>query len=385
VKIACVADVHLWNHPQGCTRTSTGPLNERASQIASSLADAKAAAVVDDADGFVVLGDLFDRHNPAPPLVAAAQDALSHGQGRDKHRPPVWVLMGNHDMASTEEGHHALGPLHGYGEIRVVAETHAVLLDSGDGDDPLALGFLPYRPEPVEAWLEAELDTLANRMHGMTLRGGPRARVLLMHAGLRAGDEPPWLREGHDSVDAALVQRLAHDRGFTAIMAGNWHERRMFDGPCPALQVGALVPTGWDNPGTKGYGTVAFYDSTTGFSMVEIPGPRFLNCTPEEARATVASRGGHPGLGMYRIRIKGTASDPQLVNDLKAQGYGYVAEVVDDDEARVAGRAAAREARDATTLDKALAYYVEELVVQEPADKATVLDMANRYLKGQTV
>jgi hypothetical protein len=101
-------------------------------------------------------------------------------------------------------------------------------------------------------------------------------------------------------------------RNIKAICLGDWHQRRLWmdgkrRGDAPSspvrigadaehviLQGGALCPTGFDNPGLRGYGTLAFWDQDAHqLSWQEIPGPRFCVARSDEEEQAVVEEARH--------------------------------------------------------------------------------------------
>lgn len=106
--ISFIADTHIANHRRFAGE-SRACINVRCHTTLNSLEQA-----VESARGtLVVLGDIFDTVRPEPQVIAAVQLALW-----ETHT--TFLLLGNHDMVSTQPGDHALGPLAHAGRKSVV-------------------------------------------------------------------------------------------------------------------------------------------------------------------------------------------------------------------------------------------------------------------------
>lgn len=367
MRIACVADCHLGNHKQHGGPTVAG-LNLRCRQAMDVLSRATARAQALRVDVFAVLGDLFDSDRPEPQVIAAAQDALACFSG------PKLLLLGNHDMFSMAEGDHALGPLHGFGAMQVVEKPYGLTSASAQ------LLFVPFQPGPASAWFPKAVAQAAASVPHSTF-----PRVLLFHLGIKSEGTPPWLRDAHDAVELAQVADLCVDFEVDAALAGNWHARQRWPGVPEILQVGALVPTGWDNPGEEGYGTLALYDTTTRtLTCEELSGPRFLTLrTPQELQR--ARQLSDMGMQVYARFPADGASAVIQARELLAEGKenGWLAGgdlVLGDTEAKAQARTAATVARKSETLEQALAGYVAQMPLPDSVARAEVLARARRYL-----
>lgn len=218
---------------------------------------------------FVVCGDLFDTANPNPQILAAVGLVfLQHG-AMDFH-----LLLGNHDMRSNVPGDHALGLLGLMANVRVYDRPEEVVLDSSEPGGSIHLAMLPFHPGgPMTGALEAFASTLGS---------GATHRILCMHAGIIDKSTPPWLRESSEGVSEALIARLIRVDSFSILWAGNWHWSLTGRG---WQQIGALVPTGWDNAGSN-YGQMATADYRGQASQgglhrgYGIPGPSFHTVGP---------------------------------------------------------------------------------------------------------
>lgn len=243
---AVIADVHLANHRLLGGESRAG-LNTRAREICAVLARVAELVAGDD---LVIAGDLFDTARPSPQLIAAALDALAGARVR--------ALVGNHDQVSDAPGDHALGPLRHAGWAVV--------------DSPTSAGHvcLPYSRDHRVSTLDRLEALLAHRCHS-------EDALVVLHAGIDDGETtPPWLRGAPGSVPLDPLVELASRYGVRAVVAGDWHQQKRWERRgVQVAQVGALAPTGWDNPGLDGYGGLVTWDGTT-LATHQIPGPRFL-------------------------------------------------------------------------------------------------------------
>lgn len=369
-KLAVIADVHAGNHKvKG--GLLTGGINARCAQIIDALGRAAADARARGCAVLVVAGDLFDSMRPSPQVIAAVKDALRQGP-RD-----VVVMPGNHDRASDEDGDHALGPLRS--ECQVFATPGAFVVGRH------AVVVLPFRPKPGE-WLKSAIaDVLA------VVDGKPKASAVIAHFGISdASDNHPWVDANALPIEE-VVAALSEFK-IPRLLAGDWHAHRRWRGGVAqeVTQVGALCPTGWDNPGLDGYGTLMVIDLdepdvSRGTQVVEIGGPRFVSAdSPAALYELLNSR---PAVHAVHAIVK-AAPDALASTQAAAEALlvGKLAslQVLPDKAAVVAqAQAAAATATRAATLDAAVAWFVGSMPLAEGVDRAAVLGHCRRFLRLQ--
>lgn len=366
MRIAVVADVHVGNHKREGGPVVAG-VNTRCRQVLDTLRRSLEAA--HDCDSVVIAGDLLDSAKTEPQVLAATREVLR------ARKCPVFLMLGNHEMQSAQAGDNSLGVL-AEPDCPVV-ETPAVVEES-DG----AVWLVPFRPGNAREWLPRDVQTLAN-MESTRPHSGNRCRVLVIHLGIVDDDTPPFLRESHDAVPVQLLRDLMRQHGIDAVVAGNWHAHKTWDGGS-IVQVGALAPTGWDNPGLDGYGSLIRANTLSGSLRVwreEITGPRFV-----DVGSTLTLPQAPDGTQLYaRVRVPGgDVSDARSRGDqlVSAGRVAALAVQVDGTEARIAARESAAAARSAETLDESLAGYVARMTLPVDVDRAAVLALTRRFLAG---
>ena len=343
--IVAVADVHVGNHGRFGGELREG-LNRRCWAVLAALDYAVRVANEAGATLFIA-GDLFDRHDPPARMVAGVMQALSAADH-------VVVVCGNHDRADGD--HHALGPLSWLPNAQVV--TRPQVLYCG-GWEVLCV---PFQRGRGQDWLLPELARW-----GAT--PALHRRALVTHLGLRTPATPWFLRDSADAIDAPLLAEHLRAAGAELALLGNWHAPLdVRDGGVEIRQCGALVPTGWDDPGLD-YGRVVGPDGWLG---APAPGPRFLDWGRHELSLA-------PGAGQYvRARVS-AAQEAGVASELEAlRATGAVAafEVLVERAGAVAvaptpgvSRAAALRAR------------VDATEVREPGSREAVHEWLARELR----
>lgn len=358
--IALVADVHLANHRRlAVPGERDAGLNSRARQVLATLDLAIERAWKAKATDLVLLGDTLDSVRPEPQIVTALQARLRTWTALGRlHR--VHLLVGNHERASMADGDHALGPLEAVRNVFVYEKPVWV----GIPDGSIAL-MVPYLPGRIRDWLPAVLE---HQVKEMKAEVGPHAGLVLCgHFGIYDAAFPSWARESDGAIYVRELVALCKEHGISHVFAGDWHKRMtwVIDG-VTVMQIGALVPTGWDNPGGEGshYGTLALWRDGA-MSWEEMPGPRFVELEAREDGAIVLGNEhcGSPSYVRVRARADKAAGCREYLDKI-----GIPGEVIA--ESQVAERAKA------ATEPKTLTQAIDEFANGQPE----VIGRCRRYL-----
>lgn len=371
--ICAVADVHLGNH-----RRFGGPveasLNQRCRFTLDVYRRASERAAELNASAFVVLGDLYDDDRPLPQLITEVQRITSRA---DADGVTTVFLVGNHDQTSADARDHALGPLAPAGVV--VAEPRTLVV--GKGTDAVELGLLPFHVGLSEQWI-------ADAARAFEWRTTGQPRLLCIHAGVRDEKTPAYLQDSKDAIKAATLVELARELAVGVVLAGNWHQRRRWQSrgeqPVDVLQLGALVPTGWDNPGVDGYGTLAIYGADGVVRHESLPGPRFVRVKCEADLKVQLAFAEKRSVQLY---VQWEAAPDELADasrrmaELVEQSKVAAGEVIaGEQQAAEKAWAAAEAARSACSLEEALSAYVAEMDLPIDVDRDDVLDRSRKYL-----
>jgi calcineurin-like phosphoesterase family protein len=356
-----IADVHVGNHRQHGGPEVAG-VNERCEEVLTALRAASALCAPDDT--LVILGDLLDTTRPNPQILAATMAALPK-------TAKVLIMLGNHDRRSDAIGDHALGTLSYLSNVEVIEQP--CIREAWIGGPHLML--IPYHPAQSAESITDAVQGLAHRM--------PANGALCLHAGLWDDKMAPWAKAARSAISHAAAAELADSVDARLVVSGDWHDHRVYehfrvaDGSVTKIvQCGALAPTGWDNPGMGGYGSViSWRGGLTNICRIEIPGPRFLklDAAALEQRDLTASP--------HRIRVRVTALDAEEA--AIAATHPLVAEVRRADvDPKAAAAQAARAARSSATVEAALAVYCRDMALPDHIDPSLVAATARTYLAG---
>jgi hypothetical protein len=314
--VGIIADVHVHNHT-AFGGVVVGRRNERCTAIEACL-----RTVMDMTRDFGLLaiaGDLFDNDRPPPDHIHAVGDLLRGGCRKA-------LAVGNHDQHSTSPNDHALAPLGLVDGVTVYDTPGAVHVDA-----ETAVDILPF-------WVDV--------LHHI-----PRGRIVVAHHGIADEKTPPFLRHGKGVVQTSDLFTWMNMHGVDYYIAGDWHEHKHWEkGGKHIIQVGALVPTGWNNPGHYGYGSLIVIDDD-GWRRVVIPGPRFLYCASEEDVVKDARRAKKRGDVPY-VKAACPAFEHPDIEGCHIEWAPVIA------KAAGAVRVAADHLRSASTLDECLSGYV---------------------------
>lgn len=372
-KIAFVADVHVENHRR-LGGPTVGGINDRCQRILNVLSAAAHLAIKQECDGFIVAGDLFDSVRPTPQVITQVQGIFE--DLRVAACLPV-ILLGNHEQQSMLEGDHSLGPLLLCAEV--VDRPRVIWRKGWEG---VEVWCAPFQPGAGKDWLPSAMQKCSES----PITDKNSSRVLCVHLGMRDEKTAPWLQHANDAIDVTLVRDLCVQHGVKAVAAGNWHDRRSWtfnEGQADevsVLQVGALVPTGWDNPGRTGYGTLAIWDGSS-WDVRELPGPRFVRMGVGELRKLQRDGGDKDVFAQVDCGADELRDVAQEVAKAVAAGVlGPSEAVVDNTVIQAQARVAATAARSSKTLSEALEAFVRAMPLDEGVSRDAVMARSRRYL-----
>lgn len=348
--IAFIADVHVGNH-KFLGGDVSSRMNNRFRETNNILKYACQLAKSDGCDAMVVCGDLFDTDHPEPPQVAAVQEALTEG-------PDTYIILGNHEMCSMSPRDHALASMDGYtnpktgSTIRVIDKTELVHIGGYEKDQSILM--VPFRPGDAKTWFEAEV---------MSVKNIPENSLVAFHLGVSdnttAANEP-WMMGSHDQIHVKTLGNVMDRFGLSAAFAGNWHQHMFWelDRDKVVYQIGALVPTGWNNPGgDEHYGSLVYYDSSDGSILRNVvKGPRYHKFSSFQKWLP------HSSDEMMRARIEVSAAELEEVRaQVEAEmPMGYVEVVVGAKHTKQAAKAAAAKVKNAAYSQGDLRQYIHD-------------------------
>ena len=270
-RIAVIFDPHFWTF-----RRHGGPLVKGINRRGSLCLDV-GRRVVETVNqkraSLIVAGDLVDSAGPVSPQFA---HALRETLGR-LHKG-AYLMLGNHDM--TADGDHSLGIYTQHDDW-----TDVQVCDDINVDKRVCL--VPFHRDIRDA----------------RVRDVP---LVIAHFGIYDDSFPAWAKKVRGAWHVNALLAFMKDRNIKCLLAGDWHGRKLWmdcerQGNAPGspiqigadadhvvLQGGALCPTGFDNPGLHGYGTLAFWDTDEHrLSWQEMPGPRFYVARSEEEEQAI--------------------------------------------------------------------------------------------------
>ncbi len=359
-RIYFVADVHLGNHRQHGGAEVAG-VNARCGEIAAILGEAM--TLPQAGDTIVILGDLFDSARPSPQVISAAMAALSARATGVQ----VVILVGNHDRRSDAPGDTALAPLDWLTGVDVV-ERPMVLHRSG-----ARLLLVPYMPDQCSADLIAEVKAL-----GDTCASHTAPVIVGLHAGIIGDDAAPWAQAARNAITNGDLADVTASVGADFAISGDWHSHAVYENfnaqhghATRVIQCGALVPTGWNNPGLDGYGTI--YEWSAGkLVRHEVSGPRYV-------RTNTAGLAKLPKDTPHTLRVRIDAADAD--EEAAARADSRVCTVARADiDPKASATQAANAARSSASIEQAISAYCRNMDLPEGIDPALVAQTARSYL-----
>lgn len=385
IRVGFIADLHLANH-RIAGGSWQGGLNDRGRLTVDTFGNALSIAEAKGCSSVVAAGDVFDTTRPEPQLIAATQRMIN------MHDVDIDIIMGNHDQDSSEKGDHALGPLGELNECRVYERPDVKVLEDG-----AELIMMPFMAGPASEWFPREVDKLMTEWTTRYQHVHTRtpARVLVTHLGIHdqnIRDGSIWAGKADDAISFEQLTEVCERHGITMALAGNWHGRTKFASAMfTALQIGTLCPTGWDNPGMKGYGSLITIEfdkgAVTTVVVDEIPGPRFINVVSEKELAdAIAQNPRSSRKNQLFIRWSAKPADVSAarasLEDWQASGEIFSWDIrVDKEDGKLQAAAAAQAARSASTLQGVLGAYVAKMPLVNALDRDEVFRRCDAYLK----
>lgn len=353
-RIAFIADIHVGNPSAFGGHVDSG-INHRGQLILDSLKEAGRTILREKCDALVICGDLFDVADPPPQMVSRVMAILASLKGVKVH-----IIMGNHDMVSDAPLDNALGPLAFLPNVKV----HEICSNIDIGGTELLL--VPFQVGDCREWF-------ADAVAACRIETSSKKRVLAFHLGVVDEKTPEFLAHAHDAIPLQMLQQVVQEHSIDHAFCGNWHSPGRWGN---VHQVGALVPTGWDNPGWD-YGRVMILDTEiNNATPVHVPGPRFLTATSMDEVLVLQQEAKRRKCNLF-LSLKAEAS--KHLDEVRAMGISARA-VADTTAVREATRAAAVAVRKASTLEEALAKYVQAMPLEDGIKRDQVQAMAASYL-----
>ena len=356
-RIACTSDQHIGNHHRFADKKLDAGINRRCREHLEALRRANVRARQLDCTLHVLAGDTFEDEKPRPPIIAATQRVIASSG------IPHVIMRGNHDMASMARGDNSIAPL---APVATIVEE-PTLMQLGAGE----LWLVPFGARgQVNEWLPGvmrEFEEVSQH----------EVRVLLVHFGIAHAETPPWLKRGHNWIEYEELAPLLRKHGIMVALAGDWHEHHEFP---RALQIGALVPNGFSNPGLDLYGSLIVVDLESSIVQREVvPGPRFV-----KAKSVASAELPEDDSTLY---LEVTADPANLLDEtrklerLRETGVITAGEVkADKFSIELDAREAARSAQAADSLDEAVAAFVDRMSLPVEVSRDRVLARVKGFL-----
>jgi len=372
-RVAWLADPHVGNHRK-FGGPMVGSLNERCRLIVDSIRYAATIANEYKCEDLIVAGDLYDIAKPSPQMVGATMRAFRNFNN------DTLLLVGNHDLTSTDEHDHAMGSVLA-DNVGVQACEHPFLHVNGNSPQ-YSVVMIPFQPGDAREWLPGAVAKVCNPhdlIHEKT--------ALCIHLGVYSSEYVAFVGgdKSRDAVPVSLLGDLMDEHGIDICFAGNWHARKEFktESGKPIIQIGSLTPTGWNDKGLTGHGMYLWDPATNETEFREIAGPRFVDLPygvdeQDKALATLSKQ--PKKLSLY---VRGVADGREAMLALadKVRAIGATPNIsVDQTIAKAQAKTAAVVARSATTRTDALTKYVRAMALDDDIERSEIRERCTRYL-----
>lgn len=266
MRLAVIADTHIWNH-SAFPGVTSGRTNSRCLQVLALVDQALELAVREQCTHFFLAGDIFDGDHPFPDQLAALIAIVR----RWKHRIETHFIVGNHDMHSAMPGDHALAPFMHEDQVFVHEKPAKV--------GPVLV--VPFGYDPLEMRLL-------------------NSDIVITHHGIADDSTLPEKASGKWVRDIVSVQSWMAAEGVSLYLSGDWHEHHDWGS---VIQIGALAPVNWTNrayvPRKRDpYGSVIVVDGVTPKRFI-LPGPRFVRAPTLELAEMLRAQAAEEGCELY--------------------------------------------------------------------------------------
>jgi DNA repair exonuclease SbcCD nuclease subunit len=366
-RLGVTADIHVGNHRRFGGKLEAG-LNRRCREHVETFQRAAFRARAAKCDVHFVAGDVFDHEKPKPQEEAAVQNVC--------RILPTGIVVGNHDQNSGAPGDHACSPLR---PVATVIEEPTIFEYAHGEFEVWVVPFLSLGKSASE-WLPGVLGKLSKLERDEAVE--VIHRVLILHMGVADKDTPPWLTRGHNWIDVGVLNLLAKEHAIDVVLAGDWHEHKRYDLDMTIVQIGALVPTGFDNPGVIDYGSLILVEVDGDALKVEreiISGPRFVQAKSVD-EAVLPDDDSTVYLEITARSLDVGAEATKLAALKKAGVFADGEVKTNKEEVELEARDAARSARSAETLDEAVVNFIERMPLPDGVDRSNVVARTQRFL-----
>ena len=353
-RVAFVGDVHIANHKKFGGVIEKG-INDRCRLVLNSLLHAYVKAEESGVDTMVILGDLFDSPRVSPQIIAETQKIVGI--------LPTIILCGNHDQFSDAPEDNALAPLSPVAEIVDSPD----IIEVAKGVDLL---LVPYQKGKCSDWLKEHTQNLLKQSKNDT-------RILAFHAGISDEHTPYFLKDSDASIPIERVFDICREGDIEHVFAGHWHNKKVWglhnstNGKRHTVfQAGALVPTGFNNPG-RDYGVL--YEYLAHKNQIErsrIPGPRFVKFSLEDGISELEKN--KPDVNSVYIKVATSGAEAQLALDFtdsaKDKDLIKNAEIEVHDDSQKVTEEVIQKMKSAESFDEALIRYTDKMALKNFED-----------------
>lgn len=360
------ADLHIGNHLQFAHEFMPG-VNSRCAETVKAYSEFSKYAVKWDYK-LVTVGDLYDSDKPTPSIYKYVDKNTS------VISRPI-MIKGNHESTSSFSEHHSLGVMPP-GDV-VDSRVRVFSLTTVD------LWAIPFQTGPAKKWLPEQLKKLKDNVNE------DKTTVMAIHLGIQDDSTPKHMQNHNDSITVGQLKKLAAEYKIDKVIAGNWHEHMEWYVKLPKVnrhlhivQLGALTPTGFNNPGLHNYGGMYFINTTGDCGWVELPNIRFVKVNGVK---NIPKALGHYSENCYvQVTVHPTHYNEsiKICQDMKESGYIKDFKIVTNKKAMESrSRKVASATKSAKNLNEAIDTYVKKIAVNKGVSKTKIKNKIKQYIK----
>jgi len=201
--------------------------------------------------------------------------------------------------------------------------------------------------------------------------------------GVSDSSTPEYLRGSKDSIGVASVLNMCSRNGISNAFAGNWHFNAIWEGK--VCQMGALCPTGFDNPGQDEYGWVCIYDSIKDSldRIIGVKGPRFFSVRMGDSMEEIqfAKESGNSVYLSITHKVDERVVARALLEEYLQKGWITDGKLVPDKTSKQENaRQIAQKVKEARSLQEAIIEAVGVLDLDEGVNRQEIIRRTEAYL-----
>ena len=264
MKVAILGDTHF-GAIMGLGKPTEDGSNTRIKDYEKSMDFCVQYCIENKIDAFVQTGDLFEKRNPSPIEIEAADKAI---RKLSSANIPTFIIMGNHDykrFGGTYTSALLSMPAKHYTNVRILIEPDIISV-SNSSYERVNLLLMPFRDKRMYSGDTNIEKSLAFEKHILTLFEGCNKKYPTIFVGHNFFYEGSY----SDFGGSELLVNPKTFKDFSASFMGHYHAQKDIDPSINCYYTGSMERTNFGEASHKKY--LFVYDTNTmSVNKVEIP------------------------------------------------------------------------------------------------------------------